>query len=424
MKLPGRGEMMKQSLLFVPTLKEAPKDAEVKSHKLMARAGLIKQTAAGIYTYLPLALRVLKNIEKIVREEHDRRGCSELLMPALQPRDLWDESGRWNEYGPELMRLKDRKERDFCLGPTHEEIITHVVRDAVQSYKKLPLALYQIQTKFRDELRPRFGLMRGREFIMKDLYTFHESSEDLDRWYTVMKAAYTEIFARCGLSTRIVASGTGQIGGDEAHEFMVISEVGEDTIAFCQSCAYASNQEFSQLAQGDVCPECGGTIDTAKGIEVGNIFKLGTKYSESMKAYFTNREGMQSPMMMGCYGLGISRTLMATVEQHSSDSGILWPDEVKPFDVHVVPINYDKDQDAIDDLMHTLAKQVSVLLDDRAERAGVKFKDADLIGIPHRMVIGNDFKEGKVEFIDRRTKETKLLTIDELLEVIKALESD
>lgn len=396
---------MKQSLLFVPTLKDAPKDAEVRSHKLMSRAGLVKQVAAGIYSYLPLGYRVIKKIEAIIREELDKIGCSELLMPALQPRDLWEESGRWDKYGPELMRLQDRKERDFCLGPTHEEIITQVVRDYLNSYKKLPLALYQIQTKFRDEMRPRFGLMRGREFIMKDAYSFHETEEELNEWYKAFTVAYTEIFNRCGLATRIVSSDVGQIGGNEADEFMVMSEVGEDTITYCMSCSYAANQEHSGLESGDKCPVCGGTIEEAKGIEVGNIFKLGTKYSESMNAKVINKDGEQVPVIMGCYGIGISRTLMASVEQHSTDEGIVWPEEIAPFQVHIIPINVKNEEQhalATEIYQDLLAQGVEVLLDDRQERAGSKFKDADLIGIPYRIIVGKDAKDGNVEFVDRK----------------------
>lgn len=399
---------MKQSLLFVPTLKDAPKDAEVKSHKLMSRSGLIKQVAAGIYTYLPLGYRVIRKIEDIIREELEKIGASELLMPALQPSDLWEESGRWEKYGPELMRLKDRKDRDFCLGPTHEEVITQVVRDYVNSYKKLPLALYQIQTKFRDEMRPRFGLMRGREFIMKDAYTFSDSVEDLNNWYKLFTDAYIEIFRRCGLETKIVSSDTGQIGGDEADEFMVMSEVGEDTITYCMSCNYAANQEHSGLAVGDACPKCGGTIQEAKGIEVGNIFKLGTKYSDSMGAKFQDKDGKQKAAIMGCYGLGISRTLMASVEQHSTDNSILWPEEIAPFKVHVIPVNI-KDEVQLkvaNEIYSNLKKQgVEVLIDDRDERAGSKFKDADLIGIPKRIIIGKKAGEGIVEYMDRNDGE-------------------
>jgi len=412
---------MKQSLLFVPTLKDAPKDAEVKSHKLMTRAGLIKQVAAGIYTYLPLGYKVIKKIEGIIREEVDAIGGSELLMPALQPRDLWEETGRWDKYGVELMRLKDRKDRDFCLGPTHEEVITDVVRDYLNSYKKLPLALYQIQTKFRDEMRPRFGLMRGREFIMKDAYSFSESEEDLNWWYQEFTKAYIEIFRRCGLDTKIVASDTGQIGGDEADEFMVMSEVGEDTITYCMSCSYGSNQEHSGLQKGDVCPQCGGTIDEAKGIEVGNIFKLGTKYSESMNCKFQDKEGKLKPAIMGCYGLGISRTLMAAVEQHSDENGIIWPDEIAPFKVHVIPVNTkDEAQVNLANEIYNECKVngVEVLIDDRNERAGSKFKDADLIGIPHRIIVGKKASEGIVEYTSRHDGEKKEIKANQVLQMI------
>ncbi len=412
---------MKQSLLFVPTLKEAPKDAEVRSHKLMSRSGLIKQVASGIYTYLPLGYKVIKKIENIIREELDKIGCSELLMPALQPRDLWEESGRWEKYGPELMRLQDRKDRDFCLGPTHEEIITQVVRDYLNSYKKLPLALYQIQTKFRDEMRPRFGLMRGREFIMKDAYTFTETNEQLDVWYKEFTKAYVEIFRRCGLETRIVSSDTGQIGGDEADEFMVMSEVGEDTITYCTKCSYAANQEFSGLNEGDACPKCGGTIAVAKGIEVGNIFKLGTKYSESMNAKIINKEGKQVPVIMGCYGIGISRTLMASVEQNSTENGIVWPEEIAPFKVHIIPVNMKNELQAqkANELYTTLKqKGIEVLIDDRFERAGSKFKDADLIGVPNRIIVGKGIADGNVEYLDLSKGEKEEVTFEEVLSKI------
>ncbi len=408
---------MKQSVLYAPTLKEAPKNAEVKSHKLLTRSGMIKQTAAGVYSYLPLGHRVMKKIEAVVREEHDQIGCSELIMPALQPRDLWDESGRWDDFGPALMRLKDRKERNFCLGPTHEEVITDLVRDVIDSYKKLPLALYQIQTKYRDELRPRFALMRGREFVMKDLYTFSDSQEDLERWYERVSEVYTRIFKRVGLDTRIVASDTGDIGGDQAHEFMVMSEVGEDTITYCEACSYAANQEHSGLDDGDECPECGGRITTAMGIEVGNIFKLGTKYSESMNAYFTDRDGKRKPLIMGCYGLGVSRTLMAAVEQHSTDESIVWPKAITPFDIHILPLalNDDEKRETSEEVQTTLGAHFDVLYDDREERPGVKFKDADLIGIPYRVVLGKALEEGKAECIDRYTGETELVPLEDLV---------
>ena len=412
---------MKQSLLFVPTSKDAPKDAEVKSHKLMSRAGLIKQVAAGIYTYLPLGYKVIQNIERIIREELEKIDATELLMPALQPSDLWIESGRWEQYGPELMRLQDRKGRDFCLGPTHEEIITQVVRDYINSYKKLPFALYQIQTKFRDEMRPRFGLLRGREFIMKDAYTFSATDEDLDVWYKKFTQAYIDIFKRCGLEIKIVNSDVGNIGGDEADEFMVMSEVGEDFITYCEKCSYAANQEHSGLHEGDLCPKCSSLVKIAKGIEVGNIFKLGTKYSESMKAMFINKEGKPQPVIMGCYGLGISRTLMASVEQHSTENEIIWPKGISPYQVHIIPVNLK------DDIQSELAKEiyaklrnegVEVLLDDRDERAGVKFKDADLIGIPLRIIVGKDAISGNVEFVNRYLDKKELIKKTDILAYI------
>ncbi len=386
---------MKQSLFYIPTLKEAPKDAEVKSHRLMLRAGLIRQTAAGIYTYLPLGFKVLKNIEAIIREELEAIGASELLMPALQPKSLWDESGRWADYGPELMRLKDRKDREFCLGPTHEEVITEVVRDIITSYKKLPVALYQIQTKYRDEMRPRFGLMRGREFIMKDLYTFSATEAGMNAWYDKVKDAYSRIFKRCGLSTKVVASNTGEIGGIEAHEFMVMSEVGEDTILYSKSSDYGINIEASDQQEGDMAPDGSGPLFAGKGIEVGNIFKIGTKYSIPMNAYYQDQTGEKKPVQMASYGIGISRTLMAVVEEHATEDGLIWPESLTPFDYHLIPLN--EVDDAVMEVYHKLKESARVLLDDRDERPGVKFKDAALIGIPKRIILGRDFKDGRIE---------------------------
>jgi prolyl-tRNA synthetase len=412
---------MRQSQLFAPTLKEAPKDAEVRSHQVMTRAGMIKQVAAGVYAYLPLGLKVLQSIEYIVREEMDAIGANELLLPALTPADLWQESGRWDKYGPELMRLKDRKERDFLLGPTHEEVITYVVRDYAKSYKKLPIALYQIQTKFRDELRPRFALMRGREFSMKDLYTFHTSEEDLDNWYQNVWQAYLRIFKRVGLDVKVVNSDTGQMGGKSAHEFMVMSEVGEDTITYCDTCDYAANVEYSNLSIGDQCPKCTkGKILIAKGIEVGNIFKLGTKYSESMNAKFTNDQGKEQPIIMGCYGLGVSRTLMAIVEQHTYDNGLIWPKEVRPYTYHIlIADNTNAEQVRQAEMLYqSLQTKASVLIDDRSERLGSKFQDADLIGSPIVIVFGKDVTEGYVEIHHRvmnKKNKVQLSNLDEYL---------
>jgi prolyl-tRNA synthetase len=407
---------MRQSQLFIPTLKEAPKDAEVISHKVMVRAGMIKQVAAGIYAYLPLGLKVLQNIERIVREEMDALGASELLLPALTPADLWKESGRWDKYGPELMRLKDRKDRDFLLGPTHEEVITFVARDFAKSYKKLPIALYQIQTKFRDELRPRFALMRGREFSMKDLYTFHASEEDLDIWYQKVWQAYLRIFDRCGLDVKIVNSDTGQMGGKSAHEFMVMSEVGEDTITYCDICDYAANIEYSNLEKGSACPNCSdGKILVAKGIEVGNIFKLGTKYSESMNAYFTNEAGKQQPIIMGCYGLGVSRTLMAVTEQHYHENGLIWPRELRPYAYHILIADIEdiEQMKYANELYIALQTSDTVLLDDRSERLGSKFQDADLVGSPIVIVVGKEVVNGMVDVNHRvLNKKDRVLVTD------------
>jgi prolyl-tRNA synthetase len=412
---------MRQSQLFAPTLKEAPKDAEVRSHQVMTRAGMIKQVAAGVYAYLPLGLKVLQSIERIVREEMDALGANELLLPALTPADLWQESGRWEKYGPELMRLKDRKDRDFLLGPTHEEVITYVVRDYAKSYKKLPIALYQIQTKFRDELRPRFALMRGREFSMKDLYTFHTSEDDLDNWYQNVWQVYLRIFKRVGLDVKVVNSDTGQMGGKSAHEFMVMSEVGEDTITYCDTCDYAANVEYSNLSIGDQCPKCTkGKILIAKGIEVGNIFKLGTKYSQSMNAKFTNDQGKEQPIIMGCYGLGVSRTLMAIVEQHTYDNGLIWPKEVRPYTYHIlIADNTNAEQVRQAEMLYqSLQTKASVLIDDRSERLGSKFQDADLIGSPIVIVFGKDVTEGYVEIHHRvmnQKNKVQLSNLDEHL---------
>lgn len=409
---------MKQSLLFAPTLRDMPKEAEVISHKILLRGGYMKQNAAGVYTYLPLGYKVIKKIEKIIREELDKIGCSELLMPALQTKDLWVESGRWDAYGKELMRMKDRHDRDFCLGPTHEEVITAIVRDFVSSYKKLPLALYQIQTKFRDEFRPRFGLMRGREFIMKDLYTFSATKEDLDEWYLKVRGAYINILNRLGIEYRIVHADSGNIGGKESEEFMVLCEIGEDTIVYSDSSDYASNVEVEDYEDGAVSPDGIGHIKHAKGIEVGHIFKLGTKYSEPMKANFIDKDGKSKPIIMGCYGMGISRLLMAILEQHYNDEKAVWPREIRPFDVHIIPLdkkgtpNYELSERICEELT---SKGLDVLFDDRDESAGVKFKDADLIGINNRIVIGRKAQEGLFEYKNLKDNEVLELTLEQIL---------
>ncbi|HHX00747.1 MAG TPA: proline--tRNA ligase [Acholeplasmataceae bacterium] len=408
---------MKQSLLFAPTLREVPKDAEVLSHKILLKGGYIKQIAAGIYTYLPLGYRVIKKIENIIREELDRIGCSELLMPALNPKDLWVESGRWDEYGKEMMRLKDRHEREFCLGPTHEEVITSIVREHVTSYKKLPLALYQIQTKYRDEFRPRFGLMRGREFIMKDLYTFHATEEDLDEWYLKVRGAYIRILDRLDLKYRIVSADSGNIGGKSSEEFMVLCDIGEDTIVFSDESDFASNIELCNLPEGTPSPDGKGKIKHAKGIEAGHIFKLGTRYSIPMKAMFLDKDQQQKPIIMGCYGIGVSRLLMAILEQHYNNEIANWPKEVTPFDIHILPLSNEGTEgyDIALDLYKKLSEKYEVLFDNRSERPGVKFNDADLIGINHRIVVGRKASEGIVEYKNLSSNETVEIDIKQIL---------
>jgi prolyl-tRNA synthetase len=547
---------MKQSRMLIPTLKEIPADADIKSHQLLLRAGFIRQNASGIYSYLPLANKVIKKIEQIIREEMDAAGGVELLMPALQHAELWQESGRWFTYGPELMRLKDRNNREFALGATHEEVITSLVRDEVKSYKRLPLTLYQIQTKFRDEKRPRFGILRGREFIMKDAYSFHSSQESLGEVYDAIFQAYCNIFERCGLNYRAVIADSGAMGGKDTHEFMVLSDVGEDTIAYSTESNYAANIEMAPVVntyeksdepakelekvetkeqktieevsaflnvaaekciksllfkvdekfvlvlvrgdhevndiklknlleanvveladhaetekvlgskigslgpinvkdveviadhavkaivngvcganeehfhyvnvntdrdfavnqyadirfiqEGDLSPDGKGTITFAKGIEVGHVFKLGTRYSEAMGATYLDENGRSQSLIMGCYGIGVSRTMAAIVEQFNDDRGIVWPNAVAPFDAHLITVNTKDDaQNQLTDKLYASLKanRLDVLVDDRAERAGVKFAESDLIGLPIRITVGKKASEGIVEVKVRSTGE-------------------
>ncbi|MED3573379.1 proline--tRNA ligase [Cytobacillus praedii] len=563
---------MKQSMTLIPTLREIPADAEIKSHQLLLRAGFIRQNASGIYSYLPLAQKVLRKIETIVREEMDQAGAVELLMPAMQAAELWQESGRWYTYGPELMRLKDRHERDFALGATHEEVITSLIRDEIKSYKKLPLALYQIQTKFRDEKRPRFGILRGREFIMKDAYSFHSSQASLDEMYDKLYQAYTNIFTRCGLNFRAVIADSGAMGGKDTHEFMVLSEIGEDTIAYSDTSNYAANIEMAPvintyeksnepqkelqkvktenkktieevseflnvtkeqciksllfkvddkhvlvlvrgdhevndiklknlfeaaevelagadeankilgcsfgslgpvgvdsveiiadhaiagianavcganeedvhfinvnpdrdfkvtnyadlrfIQEGDLSPDGEGTILFAKGIEVGHIFKLGTRYSEAMGATYLDENGRNQPMIMGCYGIGVSRVMAAIVEQYNDENGLLWPTDISPFDIHLIPINTKDESQAVlaEELYVQLKKSGrDVLMDDRQERPGVKFADSDLIGLPIRITIGKKAAEGIVEVKVRKSGEMQEVHKDQLMETITQL---
>ncbi|HUP44513.1 MAG TPA: proline--tRNA ligase [Thermoanaerobaculia bacterium] len=551
---------MRWTRYFITTLREVPSDADVISQKLMMRAGMIRKVAAGIYTYLPLGLRSVQKLEAIVREEMTRAGSTELLMPAIQPAELWMESGRWQKYGKELLRIKDRHERDFVFGPTHEEVITETVRDSVSSYRQLPVNLYQIQTKFRDEVRPRFGLMRGREFIMKDAYSFHASRESLDEAYEAMREAYSRVFHRCALDHVPVEADTGNIGGSASHEFMVLAQSGEDAVVSCPKCRYGANIEkatskffddepepapmvemdplhtpgtqsiddvgrflkkptselvktlvfetekgpvmvlvrgdregsevkirnylgvntlemlpdtrfeastggpvgycgpvgtkcsrvladislkgkrnwivggnkadthiggvnpgrdfpepeygdFTTVLAGDPCPRCGEKLEIYRGIEVGHVFKLGTKYSESMHCVFLDEKGERQPMIMGCYGLGIGRTVAAAVEQSHDDDGIIWPMPIAPFEVVVTAVGREENVLRMaTEVYEALAAQgIDVLFDDRDERPGVKFKDADLIGFPLRIAVGaKSLANGQIEWSFRRDRAKQL----------------
>ena len=560
---------MKQSMTLIPTLREVPADAEIKSHQLLLRAGFMRQNASGVYSYLPLAKRVLQKIEQIIREEMDATGAVELLMPTLQQAELWQESGRWNTYGPELMRIHDRHNREFALGPTHEEVITSLVKDDVKSYKRLPLSLYQIQTKFRDEKRPRFGLLRGREFIMKDCYSFHSSQESLGETYDRIFQAYSNILTRCGLNFRAVIADSGAMGGKDTHEFMVLSDVGEDTIAYSDTSSYAANIEMApvvtqyeksneeakeiekvltenqktiadvssflnvqeqqciksllfkvdeqfvlvlvrgdhevndiklknlyqagtvELADpeetlkvlgctvgsvgpigvsnveviadhavkaivngvcganeenyhyvnvnadrdfqvsryedlrfiqvGDPSPDGQGKILFAKGIEIGHIFKLGTRYSEAMNAVYLDENGRSQPFIMGCYGIGVSRTMAAIAEQYNDEKGLTWPVHVSPFDVHLIAVNMkDEAQVELAEKLYNHLKQnrFDCLFDDRTERAGVKFADSDLIGLPIRITVGKKANEGIVEVKVRKTGEMREIHYEEIVTTI------
>lgn len=571
---------MRATQLLAPTLREVPAEAEVISHQLLLRAGFIRKSAAGVYAYLPMALRVIRKINEIVREEMDRKGGQEITLPIIQPAELWLESGRWNVYGDELFRLKDRHGRDFALGPTHEEIITDLVRNEVHSYKQLPLLLYQIANKYRDERRPRFGLMRGREFVMKDLYSFDRDEAGLDESYRKMYDAYTRIFTRCGLNFRAVEADSGAIGGNNTHEFMVIAESGEADIVYCDNCDYAANVEKAEAAvlpaadsaeapqkvkevatpgvktiqdvcgcllvpaektiktlifrtekgliaailrgdrqvneiklqkvadtlelqladdisvreatgadsgsagpmglkagalflvvadlevpaiingvcganktgfhlmnvnygrdysaaivadirtvePGEPCPKCGAALKAARGIEVGQVFKLGTKYSEALNAKFLDENGKSHPIVMGCYGVGVTRTMAAAIEQNHDENGIVWPVSIAPFHVVIIPVSA-KDNAQMN-LAGTLydelgAAGLDVLLDDRNERPGVKFKDADLIGYPIRVVVGpKTVESGTVEIRRRKDGQEANPALAEALSVIKNLLAD
>lgn len=564
---------MRTSKLYAPTLRQTPAEAEVPSHQLMLRAGFIRKVAGGVYTYLPLAWRTLRKIEQIIREEIEAKDGQELALPIVQPAELWKETGRWAVFGEEMFRLVDRHNREFCLGPTHEEIITDLVRNEVRSYKQLPLLLYQIQNKYRDEIRPRFGLMRGREFIMKDGYSFDKDEAGLDKSYQDMYDAYSKIFSRCGLTFRPVEADGGAIGNATTHEFTVLAETGESDIVYCEKCDYAANAEKSELkvivapeeealplekvhtpnaktieevakfldtpiektikavifqnekeqvicalvrgdhevndvklqnitgaisltmaedsaiskvggvagfmspiglgkdaivvadatvmemhnavcganeqdyhyknanpkrdfgdvivadirliAEGDPCPHCGAPVKMTHGIEVGQVFKLGTKYSEALGATFLDENGKEKPLIMGCYGIGVSRTMAAAIEQFHDENGIIWPVAIAPFEVVIVPINAkDEAQMQVAEKLYADMKNagIDVLLDDRKDRAGVKFKDADLIGYPVRITVSPKLlDENEVEIKVRKDGATSTVKVDTCAETVKKM---
>ncbi|QFU74746.1 proline--tRNA ligase [Halioglobus maricola] len=564
---------MRTSNFLIATQKETPADAEVISHQLMLRAGLIRKLASGLYTWLPLGLRVLRKVENVVREEMDASGAQEVSMPVVQPAELWKESGRWEQYGPELLRIHDRHDREFCLGPTHEEVITDLMRNEIKSYKQLPINMYQIQTKVRDEIRPRFGIMRSREFLMKDGYSFHVNQASLEQTYQVMHQTYSNIFSRLDLDFRPVLADTGSIGGSASHEFHVLANSGEDDIAFSDSSDYAANVEMAEavaptatrpaasaelaevatpgvktiddlaaflsispdtsvktlvvngeeegqlvalilrgdhqlntikaeklegiasplvmadeeivrkacgagfgslgpvgltmnvvvdrsaavladfscgankdgfhftganwerdcplprvedlrdVVEGDPSPDGQGTLQIKRGIEVGHIFQLGTKYSEAMKAQVLDETGRNVTMTMGCYGIGVSRVVASAIEQNHDDKGIIWPTAMAPFQLAIVPLNMHKSEEvaACAEALYTALKEqgIDVLMDDRNERPGVKFADMELIGIPHRIVIGDRaLKEGNVEYKGRRDEDSQLVPQDDVIEFL------
>ena len=412
------------SKLFVPTVKEDPSDAELISHKLMVRSGMIKKTAAGIYSWLPIGLKVLKKVEEIVRKNLNNFDAEEILMPMVQPAELWKESGRYGEYGKELLKFDDRSNRGFVLGPTHEEIICEIFRSHPKSYKDLPVNLYQIQTKFRDEIRPRFGVMRSREFLMKDAYSFDIDEKGLVKSYGKMKDAYISIFNEIGLDYRIVKADSGNIGGDISEEFHILADSGEDLIAVSDSSDFAANVEVlnydkdpSEL-EGKKSPDGKGKLKIKRGIEVGHIFQLGQKYSQAMNVGVKDMNGNSIHPFMGCYGIGVSRIVAAAIEQNHDDRGIQWPDKITPFGVNIICLDPESDEimKVCSEIYSILQKSgFDPLLDDRDIRAGIKFKEHELLGIPYSIIIGpNNFKNTKLEFGIRAQNEKIDMKLDDI----------
>ncbi len=400
------------SKYFIPTIKEIPAGTEALSHQLLLRAGLVQMLTAGVYSYLPLGLRVLNRIENIIRQEMNAIGANELLLPCLQPFEIWKATGRDETMKDVMICFKDNRDRDLCLGPTHEEVITGLAKSYVQSYRQLPLTLYQIQTKFRDELRPRFGIVRACEFIMKDAYSFDRDLAGMRRNYQLMYDAYQRIFKACGLNVVIVAAESGAMGGDVSHEFLVPAPIGEDIVGTCTACGFSCGG--NAVDDTNACPKCGAaTIKRQQALELGHVFQLGTKYSQALNAVFIDEDGKQKPFIMGCYGIGVSRLIAAIIESHNDKGGIIWPRQVAPFDVQILPVQMQEEEvvKAAREIYDALVKTGrEVLMDDRDESAGRKFNDADLIGIPCRITIGSKtLREGKVEIKDRRTGNVRLV---------------
>ena len=416
---------------FIPILKNNPSEAKIKSHQLMLRVGMIKQSSAGIYSWLPLGFKVMKKIEKIVREEQNRIGVQEILMPTIQSSEIWKESGRYEDYGEEMLRIKDRQDREMLYGPTNEELVTDIFRSSIKSYKSLPQLLYHIQWKFRDEIRPRFGVMRSREFIMKDAYSFDIDPSGMEKSYEIMKQAYISIFNDIGLEYRIVKADAGNIGGDVSEEFHILADSGEDLLAISDSSEFAANVEVLEYDKdpteldGKPSPDGKGKLSVKRGIEVGHIFQLGTKYSEKMNVKIKDAEGKEKTLFMGCYGIGVSRIVAASIEQNHDDKGIIWPYPIAPFHINIICLDPKRDEilKECKNVYEILSKAGhDVLLDDRDIRAGVKFGEHEMLGIPFSIVIGpNNFNNSKYEF-SSRTEETKTeLSIDEIKHILEEL---
>jgi len=401
---------MRYSKSFIKTFKETPREAENISSSLLLRGGYIDQEMSGIYTLLPPGWKVADKISDIIREEMDKIDGQEILMPAMQPRELWEETDRWDKMDPPLFKLKDRHEKDIALGSTHEEVIVDLARDRLSSFKELPQMLYQIQVKFRNEQRSTGGLLRVREFLMKDAYSFHRSEDDLKQYYLKVVRAYKNIFERCGVEARMVEAHSGSIGGKRSNEFMLLSETGEDKIYLCGACDWAANAELVRDIKN--CPGCGGVVKTIQAIEVAHIFDLGDLYSKKMGAFFTDKDGKKKPFIMGCYGIGVGRLLASVVEASHDDNGIIWPETIAPYQAYLADLTSGK----ADEIYEKLVKAgVEVFYDDREVSAGVKFADADLLGFPYRLIVSDKTSLGKIEVKKRAEKNLRILAVDKLI---------